>query len=156
MIKSHSKIWTSVSSMATIYTLHIYQCDRMDEYGHHLRNDPWVVLRGHEIREHGYIGQQLMDCQTLAWPITEYNNNNSIISFPTLGQSCNPIIIGSLRSQVNQITAFIDASNVYGSDLSESRKLRLGSGGRMRVTKFRKEELLPLNPDECSDKRKNH
>jgi hypothetical protein len=29
---------------------------------------------------------------------------------------------------------------------TEHRKLRLGKGGRMRVTKFRKEELLPLNP----------
>ncbi len=54
-------------------------------------------------------------------------------------------------TQVNQITSFIDASNVYGSELSESRSLRLGRGGRLRVTKYRQEELLPLDPDECAD-----
>lgn len=58
--------------------------------------------------------------------------------------------------QVNQITSYLDGSNVYGSDASESRKLRLGRGGRLRVTKYRKGELLPLNPDECSDNKKNH
>ena len=57
----------------------------------------------------------------------------------------------SLRFQINQITAFIDASNVYGSDNSEARVLRLGRGGRLRVTKFRGDDLLPLDPDECAD-----
>ena len=55
------------------------------------------------------------------------------------------------REQVNQITAFLDASNVYGSEVSESRSLRLGRGGRLRVTKFRGEDLLPLDPEECAD-----
>lgn len=45
----------------------------------------------------------------------------------------------------------MDASNVYGSELSESRALRLGRGGRLRVTKYRREELLPLAPEECAD-----
>lgn len=53
--------------------------------------------------------------------------------------------------QVNQITAYIDASNVYASDVSEARVLRLGRGGRLRVTKFKGEDLLPLAPDECAD-----
>jgi len=53
---------------------------------------------------------------------------------------------------VNQITGFIDASNVYGSEEGEARILRLGRSGRLRVTKFREgEELLPLNPNECAD-----
>ena len=40
---------------------------------------------------------------------------------------------------------------MYGSDNSEARVLRLGRGGRLRVTKFRGDDLLPLDPDECAD-----
>jgi peroxidase len=39
------------------------------------------------------------------------------------------------REQVNQVTAWIDGSNVYGSDLAEAKKLRLLKGGRLRVTR---------------------
>ena len=56
-----------------------------------------------------------------------------------------------VSSQVNQITAFIDGSNVYGSGISEARALRLGRRGRMRVTQYGGEELLPLAPDECAN-----
>eukprot|EP00095_Tigriopus_kingsejongensis_P002572 maker-scaffold274_size229011-snap-gene-1.21 protein:Tk02572 transcript:maker-scaffold274_size229011-snap-gene-1.21-mRNA-1 annotation:"chorion peroxidase-like" len=55
------------------------------------------------------------------------------------------------REQVNQITAFLDASNVYGSETSEARLLRLGRRGRLRVTQYGGSELLPLDPDECAD-----
>jgi len=55
------------------------------------------------------------------------------------------------REQINQITAWIDGSNVYGSDDDEGRKLRLLSGGRLRVTRVQGRDLLPLNPSECSD-----
>ena len=55
------------------------------------------------------------------------------------------------REQVNQITAWIDGSNVYGSDEPEARKLRLLGGGRLRVTRVKGRDLLPLNPSECSD-----
>ncbi len=78
-----------------------------------------------------------------------------------LGQTCmefvrsmparNPECRLGAREQVNQITGFVDASNVYGSDPGEARLLRLGRGGRLRVTKFREEELLPLDPEECAD-----
>ncbi len=56
--------------------------------------------------------------------------------------------------QVNQISGFLDASNVYGSEVGDARLLRLGRGGRLRVTKFRQEELLPLDPEECADHEK--
>ena len=52
-------------------------------------------------------------------------------SMPAPRTSCN---FGP-REQVNQITAWIDGSNVYGSEDEEARKLRLLAGGRLRVTK---------------------
>ena len=55
------------------------------------------------------------------------------------------------REQVNQITAWLDGSNVYGSDEDEANKLRLLGGGRLRVTRVMGRDLLPLNPEECSD-----
>lgn len=38
------------------------------------------------------------------------------------------------REQMNQITAFVDSSNVYGSDICEAKMLRTFSGGRLNVT----------------------
>ena len=61
--------------------------------------------------------------------------------------------------QVNQITAFLDASNVYGSDLAQSRRLRLGRRGRLRVTRIQSSngrQLLPLAPADCADHAKRH
>jgi peroxidase len=39
------------------------------------------------------------------------------------------------REQVNQVTAWIDGSNVYASDRAEAKRLRLLRGGRLRVTR---------------------
>ena len=52
--------------------------------------------------------------------------------------------IGNIRQQVNQITAFIDASMVYGSDAATATALRTGNAGRMRVSTGR---LLPMAAD---------
>ena len=52
---------------------------------------------------------------------------------------------------MNQITSFLDSSQVYGSEMSTSRSLRLGRRGRLRVTRIESEDLLPLAPDECAD-----
>ena len=46
------------------------------------------------------------------------------------------------REQINQITAFIDASQVYGSDTERAAALRQGRGGLMLVSD---DQLLPLN-----------
>eukprot|EP00088_Acartia_fossae_P028789 TRINITY_DN29621_c0_g1_i3.p1 TRINITY_DN29621_c0_g1~~TRINITY_DN29621_c0_g1_i3.p1 ORF type:complete len:828 (-),score=123.74 TRINITY_DN29621_c0_g1_i3:220-2703(-) len=55
------------------------------------------------------------------------------------------------REQVNQITAWLDGSNVYGSDFDESVHLRELRRGRMKVTKIQGRDMLPLNPDDCAD-----
>ena len=47
-----------------------------------------------------------------------------------------------LREQKNAITAFVDASNIYGSDETSSKRLR-GEDGKLKVNDDFKKELLP-------------
>lgn len=51
--------------------------------------------------------------------------------------------IDNPRQQINEITAWIDASNVYGSDKKRAKFLREGKCGRLKTSK--KFNLLPLN-----------
>ncbi|MCA9247053.1 MAG: peroxidase [Planctomycetales bacterium] len=46
------------------------------------------------------------------------------------------------RQQINQITSFIDASNVYGSDDIRAAELRTGVGGKLKMSAG---DLLPFN-----------
>ncbi len=50
--------------------------------------------------------------------------------------------VGNPRQQVNQLTAFIDASNVYGSDELRAAWLRTGVGGKLKTSAG---NLLPFN-----------
>ena len=49
---------------------------------------------------------------------------------------------GNSRQQVNQITSYIDASNVYGSDPTRSTEIRSLTGGQLKVGN---DGLLPMN-----------
>jgi len=51
----------------------------------------------------------------------------------------------SPRQQINTVTAFIDASHVYGSDTARAAWLRAGSGGRLKANATTVGPLLPLN-----------
>ena len=56
------------------------------------------------------------------------------------------VVQGGIRRQLNLITTYIDASNVYGSDAATASNLRSNDGsGRMRTS--RDGLLLPLGPD---------
>ncbi|GFR06906.1 chorion peroxidase [Trichonephila clavata] len=56
------------------------------------------------------------------------------------------------RQQMNQITAFIDASFVYGNSLNETNTLRAFDGsGRLRVQSSSNGDLLPRSPDPRND-----
>lgn len=50
-----------------------------------------------------------------------------------------------IREQINTITAFVDASNVYGSDNTRANALRTGRGGKLRDRNGPDGKLLPLN-----------
>jgi len=56
-----------------------------------------------------------------------------------------------IDQQMNQITAYLDASNMYGSSLSTQQSLRTFSGGMLQAQNIRGKQLLPGNPSECSD-----
>jgi hypothetical protein len=64
-----------------------------------------------------------------------------------------PFFYSGHREQLNQVTAFVDGSHTYGSDVCEMRKLRAFVGGRMNSTRhpIRGKDLLPLSSEhlEC-------
>ncbi len=51
------------------------------------------------------------------------------------------------REQMNAITAFVDASNVYGSDDETAARLRTLRGGRLRVSTVGGRDYLPVFAD---------
>ena len=59
------------------------------------------------------------------------------------------------RDQINQITSYLDGSNIYGSTAEEQHDLRLMAKGKLKYTDLhiRKPLLPPLNPlassEEC-------
>jgi len=61
-----------------------------------------------------------------------------------LSRSAYDPVTGSInaRQQMNQITSWIDASNVYGSDMTRANALRTMSGGRLATSAG---DLLPFN-----------
>ncbi|XP_047502342.1 peroxidase-like [Penaeus chinensis] len=68
-------------------------------------------------------------------------------SMPAVRPKCN---FGP-REQMNQITSFIDASNVYGSTEEEAKPLRSFVDGKLKVKTQNGNDLLPPHREECTD-----
>jgi hypothetical protein len=72
------------------------------------------------------------------------NTGQATIHFPR-SEFINPGAPGDPREHPNTITAYIDASNVYGSDDAAADWLRTFQGGRLKVTPSPMGDLLPVN-----------
>lgn len=59
--------------------------------------------------------------------------------------------LAGFRQQMNQITAYIDASGVYGSDKCDARKLRLFQRGQLNTTRSRYHGRKPMLPETSSN-----
>uniref|UniRef100_A0A6A7FUB4 Peroxidase-like n=1 Tax=Hirondellea gigas TaxID=1518452 RepID=A0A6A7FUB4_9CRUS len=72
---------------------------------------------------------------------------NFVRSMPAISRTCT---FGP-RQQMNQITSYLDASNVYGSSVEESQRLRLFRGGELKQAVRGGRSLLPPNErdEEC-------
>ena len=57
------------------------------------------------------------------------------------------------RDQINQITSYLDGSNIYGSTAEEQHDLRLMAKGKLKYTDLhiRKPLLPPLNPEASAE-----
>lgn len=55
------------------------------------------------------------------------------------------------REQMNQITGYLDGSNIYGSNVNSANGLRRFQGGQLRTQNVKGRAYLPDNPSECTD-----
>ncbi|XP_047106680.1 uncharacterized protein LOC124775853 [Schistocerca piceifrons] len=111
----------------------------------------------------GFVGESILDCQPcdamktvhpecFPIPVPEGDPYFPKVNITTGKAMCIPVtrsMPGQLtlgyREQLNQVTAYIDASFVYGSDVCDANALRTFTGGKMNVTKNpnRGKPLLP-------------
>ncbi|CAI2336428.1 unnamed protein product [Caenorhabditis sp. 36 PRJEB53466] len=65
-----------------------------------------------------------------------------------------PICRVEPREQLNENTAYIDGSMIYGSSLKDLHKFRDGRTGFLRVTRFNNQNVLPFDQSKCANKDK--
>jgi len=78
---------------------------------------------------------------------------NTGINVISMSRSLHDLATGTAvsnpRQQINEITSYHDASNIYGSDLIRANNLRFGMDGKLNVTQSNEipesTDLLPLN-----------
>ncbi|XP_066966449.1 peroxidase-like [Macrobrachium rosenbergii] len=103
------------------------------------------------------------DCLPIIIPATDpfYSQwNHTCMEFVRSSPAPRPNCALGPRDQINQVTSFIDASNVYGSDDQEMAQLRLWEHGMLKYkpVRFRKPLLPPLDhfdEGECRENSRN-
>ncbi|XP_050717062.1 peroxidase-like isoform X2 [Eriocheir sinensis] len=103
------------------------------------------------------------DCLPIVIPSTDpfYSQwNHTCMEFVRSSPAPRPNCALGPRDQINQVTSFLDASNVYGSDDQEMATLRLWEDGMLKYkpVRFRKPLLPPLNhfiEGECRENSRN-
>ncbi|XP_017487596.1 PREDICTED: chorion peroxidase-like [Rhagoletis zephyria] len=68
------------------------------------------------------------------------------INFVRSAPAINPKCRFGPREQLNQLSSYIDGTNIYGANDAEARELRAFSGGRLKVSTVNSEEFLPMKP----------
>ncbi|XP_046342528.2 peroxidasin-like isoform X1 [Haliotis rufescens] len=84
-------------------------------------------------------------CFPIPVPTGDRRFNRTCLNFVRSVQIANASCNLAPGEQLNQLTAYVDASQVYGSTQEEQDELRAHTGGLLR-TSFMKPELLPRNP----------
>ncbi|GLG99518.1 Peroxidasin [Gryllus bimaculatus] len=124
----------------------------------------------------GFVGEAILDCQPcdamksvhpecFPIPVPEGDPYFPKVNISTGRPMCIPVtrsMPGQLtlgyREQLNQVTAYVDASFVYGSDVCDANTLRLLVGGKLNVTRHptRGKPLLPqiTTHPECKSRTK--
>ncbi|XP_042207308.1 peroxidase-like [Homarus americanus] len=103
------------------------------------------------------------DCLPIMIPTADpfYSQwNHTCMEFVRSSPAPRPNCALGPRDQINQVTSFLDASNVYGSDDQEMAQLRLWEDGMLKYkpVRFRKPLLPPLNhfdEGECRENSRN-
>ncbi|XP_039283319.1 peroxidase [Nilaparvata lugens] len=93
------------------------------------------------------------DCFTIDLPLADHIFSpfgercmEFVRSLPAPRPECN---FGP-REQMNQVSGFLDASNIYGSSVQHQQSLREFQGGRLRTQNVKGRHMLPANRDECT------
>ena len=112
----------------------------------------WLWQWGQFIDHDFSLEEPTPDSDSLLIPITDPNDSLFNPSFPFIPFRRNDPAPGTgagtgvPREHVNALTAYIDGSNVYGSDQSRADFLRSGVDGLLKTTLANNgEELLPFN-----------
>ncbi|XP_053639505.1 salivary peroxidase/catechol oxidase-like isoform X3 [Cherax quadricarinatus] len=103
------------------------------------------------------------DCLPISIPKTDvfYSQwNHTCMEFVRSSPAPRPNCALGPRDQINQVTSFLDGSNVYGSDDQEMAQLRLWEDGMLKYkpVRFRKPLLPPLHhfqEGECRENSRN-
>ncbi|XP_014241110.1 uncharacterized protein LOC106661888 [Cimex lectularius] len=124
----------------------------------------------------GFVGEGILNCQSCDSPQTVHPQCFPIEIpdgdpyFPSKGPNGERLCIPATRSmpgqetlgareQMNQLTAYLDLSFVYGSDTCDASGLRSRSGGTLNVTRspfgLRRKPLLPETPTNLECRSRN-